>query len=210
MNLLCEIKNEPNELCFIMDSNCSNKGSYKNTSIYNYTIYYYPLFINYKNSNIRLLEIGIDNNTISSMPGASLKGWKQFFTNGTIIGIDNISNNIFKDKFIKTFLCDYTDNNSIKELWENENFKEDFDIIILNIDYNNIIDKFNFFESNHYKIKPGGVFIIENIKNIFVYFYQDKLEKWRNEYPSFSFRLFKIPNKYNNYDNRICIIQRLW
>jgi hypothetical protein len=209
MNLLCEIKNEPNELCFIMDSNYSNKGSYKYTSIYNYTIYYYPLFINYKNSNIRLLEIGIDNNKINLLPGASLKGWKQFFSNGTILGIDRISKNIFKDKYIKTFFCDYTNNESIKCLWDNENFIEDFDIIILNTDNNNITDKFNFFEASYHKIKPGGVFIIENIKDIFVDFYQDKLEKWRTQYTSYSFRLFKIPNKQNNYDNRICIIQRI-
>lgn len=210
MNLLCEIKTDPNELCFIMESNGSQKGSYTNSSAYNYTKYYYPLFLYLKYSDIRLLEIGIDVNKKTQKPGASLHGWKHFFTNGTIVGIDKFSKNIFEDPFIQTYLCDYTKTDAFKELWNKQQLKDDFDIIIFNTENNSITEKIKFFEENHFKIKPGGVFIIENIKIQFIEFYQQQLEKWRDTFHAFSFRLFKIPYNKNTYDNCICIIHRLW
>ena len=64
MNILCDIKDVPNELCSIM----------VNMPKYNYAIYYYPLFVNIRDNDICLLEISRND-----------RDWKKFFKNGEIL-----------------------------------------------------------------------------------------------------------------------------
>lgn len=214
MFLLCNYNSTPNELCFIMDSNGSEIGSYKDTTKYNYTKYYYSLFQELKNQVIKIFFVGIDTNKHNKKPGASLYGWRQFFNNASIFAIDCVPDNIIIDKKIISFFYDYTASKNLQEIWNIPILHEDMDIIFVNIP-----EKFHtirckqevfIFENSHYKLRPGGVFIIENIPNENVNFYQKQVEAWRKKYPSYAFRLFEIPNVKNNYDNRICTIQRLY
>lgn len=214
MNLLCSYNYCPNELCFIMESTGSQKGSYSNKSTYNYANYYFYLFKNIQYEPIMLLEVGIDTNITTGRPGASLYGWRQFFPNGKIFAIDKTAENLIMDKNIITLLCDYTGTNHVRNLWDIPFLHGDLDIIIVNIPEKfpsyKMANEVVFFEASHYKVKVSGVIIIENIPNESVDLYQEQLDKWRIIYPSYAFRMFAIPNKKNNIDNRICIIQRLY
>lgn len=214
MFLLCNYNATPNELCFIMDSNGSEIGSYKDTTKYNYTKYYYALFHELKNQPIKIFSFGIDINKHNKKPGASLYGWRQFFNNAYVFAIDCVPDNIVIDKQIISFHFDYTLAKNLQEIWNLPILHEDFNIMFVSIPEKlhtlRCKQEVFLFESSHYKLLPGGVFIIENIPKENVNFYQDQLAVWRKKYPSYAFRLFDIPNPKNERDNRICTIQRLY
>jgi hypothetical protein len=98
-------------LCEIM-KNC---GSDKST-FHNYTKIYTELFKNLVNENINLFELGIGTNNTSfecnmglnGKPGASLRGWKEFFPNSKIYSADIDKSILFQDNDISTFYCDQT------------------------------------------------------------------------------------------------------
>ena len=88
---------------------------------HNFTSFYYDYFLNFKNKECNILEIGILN-------GSSLKMLSDFFPNSNIYAIDINDNcvNKYYGNNIKTFLCDQTDEQEIHKLFENISF----DIII--------------------------------------------------------------------------------
>ena len=215
MFLLCKYSNSPNELCFIMDSNGCETGSYKDTSKYNYTKYYYSLFHELKDKPIRIFTFGIDINKYNNKPGASLYGWRQFFNRALLFAIDCNPDNTVIDRQIISLCFDYTKQTNLQEkIWNLPILHECFDIMFVNISEKYSIFRRNYevllFENSLLKIASNGVFIIENIPNENVDFYQNKIDEWRKKYPYYTFRLFDIPNPKNKYDNRICIIQRLY
>jgi hypothetical protein len=76
-----------------------------------YTPYYYKLFKNKRNSINKVLEMGIGLKN-----GASLKMWRDFFPNALIYGADNNPLAIVQGKRIKSYLCDLTKEEDIKQL----------------------------------------------------------------------------------------------
>ena len=65
----------------------------------------------------------------NASPGASLRAWRDFFTNAKIYGADIDKQVLFTEKRIKTFEMDQLNPNSIKNMWKKIN-KKNFDIII--------------------------------------------------------------------------------
>lgn len=130
----------PTILCEIMGRHKSDKGhKFITFSKHNYTTFYYSIFNKFKNEKIRLFELGIgtDNITIPSnmgcngRPGASLYGWQEFFENADIYGADIDKDILFSTNRIKTYFCDQTNSEIIKNMWEdNIELQDDFDIII--------------------------------------------------------------------------------
>lgn len=145
-------------------------GSDKNSS--GYSVIYDELFLEYKNKEIDVLEIGIgtlEGNKSNMVrwkekrtdytPGASLKVWEEYFQEANIYGIDIIEDCMINEGRIKTFLCDST----VKESVENSVGEKKFDIII--------DDGLHTFEAqnetflNFYpKLKDGGIYFIEDIR----------------------------------------------
>jgi hypothetical protein len=112
------------DLCFIMEK----YGSDKVPSLrHNYTKLYHNLFNSMRDQPLRVFELGIgtvDPKLVSNMscyngykPGASLRGWKEYFPNSQIYGADIDTNILFEEDRIETFFCDQTKPEVIKALW---------------------------------------------------------------------------------------------
>jgi len=212
MDIFIDIHPTRTELCDIMTTYGSDKGD---NHQHNYTQYYYELFKNIRNNNLRIFELGLGTNNINlpsnmginGKPGASLRGWKHFFSNSNIFGADIDKNILFEEDRIKTYYCDQNSPYDIKNMWNNQDLIEDFDIIIEDgmheFEYN-----VTFFENSIHKVKSNGVFIIEDIKQIFLSKWIEQLNMWKNKYPNLIFRLYNIPFT-NPIDNCLIIAQKI-
>ena len=145
---------------------------------------------------------------VDGKPGASLRGWKQFFSQAQIFGADIDAGILFQEYRIRTFFCDQGSPASIKELWSKyELASEPMDIIIDDayhvFDYNVI-----FFENSWQNLAKGGIYIIEDIMYYTLDAWREKIAQWEQQYPSLSFRLCVIPHELNSDDNTMLIIQR--
>jgi hypothetical protein len=208
---------EPTVLCEIMGRNRSDKGHINITqSWHNYTTFYYSIFKSIYNNKLRIFELGLGTNNLSipsnmgtdGRPGASLYGWKEFFINSDIFGADIDTNILFNTDKIKTFYCDQTNPEIIKNLWDNSELHEQFDIII-----DDGLHAFNanvcFFENSIHKLKQNGYFIIEDIKNNEEYLFINKIKEWENKFIGYSFTLLKIPSLCNMWDNNLLVVYKL-
>lgn len=208
--------NEKNHttLCEIMGRNKSDKGNIDIiNSWHNYTTLYSSIFEKIRNNNLRVFELGLGTNNINlpsnmgvdGRPGASLYGWNEYFPNSLIFGADIDMNILFNTDKIKTFFCDMLNPNIIKDMWNNKELHENFDIII-----EDGLHEFNanvcFFENSIHKLKKGGYYIIEDIHyNDFISF-ENKIKEWKNIYLYLQFNLIKIPSTRNIYDNNVLVI----
>jgi SAM-dependent methyltransferase len=192
------------ELCNIMNRRASDKGNGWHT----YTQFYQYLFGPIRNIIYDILEVGIGtNNTdvLSSMgplgtPGASLRGWRDFFPNAQVIGADIDSRILFEEERIRTFHVDQQNSVSVKEMWDRCGDIE-LDIIVddgLHIFQANEC----FFKESFSHLRKGGVYVIEDIviREDIIALYQKLLME--QECTSL---IFELPNEQNHYDNCLSI-----
>lgn len=206
----------PTPLCEIMGRNKSDKGSTDIVnSWHNYTTFYYSIFKDMQQSTIRVFELGLGTNNVSipsnmgtnGRPGASLYGWSEFFHNAKIFGADIDKNILFNTDRINTFFCDQTNPAMIKDMWENPDLQENFDIIIedgLHTFDANVC----FFENSIHKLNPKGYYIIEDIDKKETYLFTNKIQEWKNKYPDLIFTHLAIPSKRNIYDNNLVVVYK--
>ena len=207
-------ENQNTPLCEIMGRNKSDKGHINiNSSWHNYTTFYYSIFKDLCDKNLRIFELGLGTNNvnissnmgINGRPGASLYGWSEFFPNSDIYGADIDTNILFNTDKIQTFYCDQTNPDVVKNMWNHTNLQENFDIIIddgLHTFDANVC----FFENSIHKLKPNGYFIIEDILYNEEYLFINKIKEWETEYKDCSFTLLKIPSSCNKFDNTLLVI----
>ena len=213
MNYLFDEK-KSTPLCEIMGRNRSDKGS-KNitTSWHNYTTFYYSIFKDLCDKQLRVFELGIGTNNIyiksnmgaNGRPGASLFGWSEFFPNSQIFGADIDTNILFNTEKIKTFYCDQTNPEIIKKMWLEPDLQDNFDIIIedgLHKFYANI----TFFENSIHKLKPNGYYIIEDICNSEEHLFINQIKIWESQYKDCLFKLLKISSTCNYSDNNLLVV----
>ena len=201
-------------LCEIMGRNKSDKGDINiNNSWHNYTTFYYSIFNELRNKKLRIFELGLGTNNVNlpsnmgidGIPGASLYGWEEFFPNSCIFGADIDTDILFDTDKIKTFYCDQTNPESIKNMWNKPQLNENFDIII-----EDGLHKFHanvcFFDNSIHKLNSNGYYIIEDIDNNEIPLFINKIKEWENKYPTFLFTLLKIPSLHNWIDNNLLIV----
>jgi len=205
---------QPTLLCEIMGRHRSDKGNINiMASHHNYTTFYYSLFKNLCEKKLRIFELGLGTNNISvpsnmgcnGRPGASLYGWQEFFPNSDIFGADIDTGILFNTDKIKTFYCDQTNPHIIQSMWNEQDLKENFDIIIedgLHTFDANVC----FFENSIHKLKPNGYFIIEDILNYEESLFINKIKDWELQYKNCLFTLLKIPSLVNNGDNTLLVV----
>jgi SAM-dependent methyltransferase len=203
-------------LCEIMGRNRSDKGSINITSSWhNYTTFYYSIFKDIRFDKLRVFELGLGtNNTnipcnmgIDGLPGASLYGWEEFFPNAEIFGADIDTDIIFNTDKIKTFYCDQTNPEIIRNMWADYLLQDGFDIII-----EDGLHEFNanvcFFENSIHKLNPGGYFIIEDIQTNNEQSFINKMKEWEGQYTHCSFTFLKIPSSINYCDNNLLVVKK--
>lgn len=215
MDIYIQKSDKPTELCTIMEKYGSDKGSTDLRGWHNYTLYYYELFKNIRFEKMRIFELGLGTNNIhlasnmgaNGKPGASLRGWKDFFPNSLIFGADIDKDILFEEERIKTYFCDQTKKDIIQNMWNHNDLTENFDIIIddgLHQFDANII----FFENSIKKLKKNGIYIIEDIKNSELDLFKSKMDEYKNINDNLIIYI-NILHHHNNWDNSLIIIHKL-
>ncbi len=195
----------------IMDFYGSDKGSIT----HNYTNFYESIFSRENFTHIFELGIGtINSNIPSSMPigytpGSSLRAWRDYFYNASIYGADIDNSILILEERINTYHVDQTDAQSINILWSNtdlENIK--FDLMI-----DDGLHTFNaaecFLENSFYKLKPKGIYIIEDVITTYINNYINFLDKLKYKY-NFNYEIKLINegiNVWGGSDNCLVIIR---
>ncbi|MEI8366270.1 MAG: hypothetical protein WCF65_07605 [Parachlamydiaceae bacterium] len=199
------------DLCAIMSTHGSDKGGLN--ARHNYTTLYTKLFHSIKSETINVFELGLGTNDVTipsnmgvnGIPGASHYGWEEYFTDGRIFGADIDKKILFNTDRIRTYYCDQLSQASISDMWTDPTLKEiAFDIIIedgLHSFEANLI----FLENSLYKLKKGGIFIIEDLTQETVLRFEGIKNALIRRYNLQDLCILSIPAK-QSYDNTLLII----
>ena len=98
----------------------------------------------------------------SGTPGASLRGWRDYFINAQIYGADIDRDILFNEERIKTFYIDQKNPAIIRSLFDKE-FKDiEFDIVI-DDGLHEFEANINLIQNSIHKLKSGGIYITEDL-----------------------------------------------
>lgn len=144
------------ELCEIMERHGSDKSTF-----HNYTTVYSRIFEHLRDrEGVRVFEVGLGTSNMGKdgTPGASLRGWREYFRHADVFGADIDTRILFDEDHIKTYFCDQLDADTVRDMWTSnpELAKDGFDVIIddgLNMFQANK----TFFENSVHKLRPGGI-----------------------------------------------------
>lgn len=199
-------------LCDIMVRYGSDKSpSPGGWNWHNYTQVYYYLFKDTAPLNVFELGLGTNNMDVpsnmgpSGRPGASLRGWAEFFPNANIYGADIDRRILFNEGRIKTYYCDQLNTAAIAAMWQQ--IEPQMDIIIedgLHTYEANV----SFFENSFQKVKSGGYYIIEDVNEDTIDAWVKKLPEWEAKYPIHQVEILKLKHKNNNHDNNLIVIRK--
>jgi hypothetical protein len=208
------------ELCEIMIRHGSDKGYNPDKRSHNYTIYYYDLFKHIRYSNIRIFEMGMGTtnpNFASNMgpdgtPGASLRGWAEFFPNSMVYGADIDKDILFHTDRIHTYWCNQTSPECIAQMWKEPELQESFDIIV-----DDGLHMFQagkcLFENSLHKLKVGGFYIIEDVAQLDVDKYRKCINVWSKKFLHCKFTIIKVGSVYKNVNlgsnNTLIVVEKL-
>lgn len=190
----------PTKMCRVMTKYGSDKSR-----LHNYTTVYSALFKGRYDQPLRIFELGMGTNNpdvpsnmgLFGAPGASHRGWRELFPRALVYGADIDRRILFQEDRIKTFYCDQLDRSSIRELWSHPDLKGGADIIIE--------DALHTFEANETflqesldHLRPGGIFITEDIESSDVEKWHHRLESFYSKrYPGFEFVFVVMPDVSN-------------
>ena len=140
----------------IMDMNRSDKGTATGEA-HGYTPVYERWLEPIRNEPLRILEIGVCD---PRMPGASLKGWYEYFPNAAIFGYDIVDGHRFDNDRVVTFIGDQSDRTDLGRFIEFSG--GEFDVIIDDGSHQAMHQQVSLaFLFPH--LKPGGLYIIEDM-----------------------------------------------
>ena len=194
----------------------SDKGSKDITnSCHNYTTLYYSLLKDKQQTVKRVFELGLGTTDTSipnnmgpnGKPGASLRGWAEFFSLAQVFGADIDRRILFTEDRIKTYYCDQLNPIIIKEMWLNKDLVEGFDLI-LDDGLHRYDANICFLENSIHKLNPGGIYIIEDINNYNFAKFNEKLDEFKKLHPDLQYDLVTLPSTANKYDNRVLVITK--
>jgi SAM-dependent methyltransferase len=203
----------PTEMCWIMSKHRSDKGSWR---WHNYTTVYSRLLKGRRHQPLRIFELGLGTTNpdlastmgANGLPGASLRGWCEFFPNALVYGADIDRDILFQEDRIKTFYCDQLDQAAIRDLWSQPDLQNGADIIIED-GLHTFEANISFLESSLDHLCPGGFYIVEDIS-------QGDVEKWRyqlgnvysSKYPDYEFAFVALAKSIARSDNNLLVIHR--
>lgn len=227
INALFTLKNYPdilnsyfnynNELDRLCDKYGSDKGFhnlkhrklYLNRNPHNYTQLYNSLFAHCKDNVKLVLECGIGTNNpniastmgIEYRPGASLFVWRDYFKNAHIFGCDIDKDILFSEERITTNFVDQLNPKSIEQMFLKIN-KNEFDIII-DDGLHSYQAAINFFTISFNYLREGGVYIIEDVGQNYLYHLLIYLKNYNLEVYNFKSNRVKLLK-----DSNVVIIRK--
>lgn len=196
------------ELCTIMKCHGSDKG----LGHHNYTTFYEPLLKHLKTTtDVVVFELGIGTNNpnlpssmgVDGRPGASLRGWEEWLPNAHIIGADIDRDILFTTERITTYYVDQKNATTITDMWSK--CKQPVDLIVddgLHQFFANDI----FIRNSHMYLKPGGIYIIEDITNNDIISFKTSIPEYKQWFEEVY--IITIPNINNNFDNTILVCKK--
>ncbi|KQT77456.1 hypothetical protein ASG51_22505 [Methylobacterium sp. Leaf465] len=127
---------------------------------HNYADNYDMHFTQYRNKRVKILEIGIGGYDDPKAGGESLRMWKEYFTNGLIVGLDYYEKTHHQEDRIVTYKGSQDDHVLLKKI--NADLGP-FDIIIDDGSHMNIhvLSSFNCLFP---LLKNGGIYAVEDIQ----------------------------------------------
>jgi SAM-dependent methyltransferase len=161
----------------------------------NYTPVYSELFKERCNRPLRVFELGLGSNNLDVLsnmgvfgaPGASLRGWRELFPRAQVFGADIDRRILFQEDRIKTFYCNQLDRASIRDLWSQPELLDGADIIIED-GLHTFEANVSFLEESLDHLRPGGIYVIEDIGRDCVEQWYHRLETVYSErYPAYEF-----------------------
>jgi hypothetical protein len=203
----------PTRLCRIMTWHGSDKGR----GHHNYTTVYAALFKAIRKRPLRVFELGLGTNnpdlpsnmTANGRPGASLRGWRDYFPQALVYGADVDRDILFEEDRIKTFYCDQCDETSIRRLWAQAELQSVGMDIIIEDGLHTFEANVSFLEGSLSRVRPGGFYIVEDIAGPSIGRWIDVLRNvYANRFPDCEFALITLPNPLNEDDNNLLIIHR--
>jgi SAM-dependent methyltransferase len=188
----------PTEVCRVMTKCGSDKGRSNN-----YTPLYSALFKERWDQPLRVFELGLGSNNLDvssnmgafGVPGASLRGWRQLFPYARVYGADIDRRILFADDRIKTYYCNQLDRSSIRELWSQPDLQDGADIII-DDGLHTFEANAAFLEESLYHLRPGGIYITEDIGwDCFDEWYGRLETVYSKQYPTYEFDFVVLANR---------------
>jgi len=185
------------DLCNILEK----YGSDKCSNWHNYSALYDYFFKHFRDEEINFFEVGIYH-------GSSVKSWREYFSKAKIYTAD-----VDKETFlsisnldVEYFYCDQDNPQSIQSMWKSNSLNDtEFDVII-DDGKHEFISNLNFFKESIYKLKSGGIFIIEDLTISTYNSFEQILFNLQNDYSLEYIKLMKLPNPNNSIDNNILLV----
>jgi hypothetical protein len=202
----------PTKMCRVMTRYGSDKGH----GSHNYTTVYSALFKGRHDQPLRIFELGLGTNNpgfasnvgVYGLPGASLRGWRELFPNALVYGADIDRDILFQEDRISTFYCDQLDQAAIRQLWSQPDLHGGMDILIED-GLHTVEAGLSFLDGSLEQLRPGGVYVVEDIGRSMVDDWYDQLEAiYSKRYSNCEFALARLPNPTNSPDNNLLIIRR--
>lgn len=208
---------EPTDLCKIM----YRFGSDKSGFVYRwhtYTPLYHRLFEAARQEPLAVFEVGLgstDPDIESNMgplalPGASVFGWREYFPNAKVYGADVDKNIVIRMDRLKTFYVDQLDRATVREMWDQPELRDTSFDIIIDDGHHSFAAMTSFFEESIRKLKPGGLYIVEDVH------VDQGVDRYSNYLAALpeglvaTVAMVEIPNEVNTWDNRLIILQKRW
>lgn len=173
------------------------------TAGHTYLPYYEKLFSSYKNKSVKLLEVGV-------LVGESLKLWSYYFKKGTIYGMDifcrewdHIAESACDFETVKTRLSQFKNvrliNANCQNRQEIDNHQlPEFDIIIDDGPHT-LEAQLTTFSNLKHKLKIGGVYIIEDVKDENIKYIQNEI---------IGCKVLNLQHEKNDLSNNLIIYER--
>lgn len=162
-------------LAHLCDLYGSDKGELRSSGhpypwpSHSYSDYYSTLFEHCRHGVTKVFECGLGTNNPdrdSTMgeggkPGASLRVWRDYFPNATIVGCDIDRTILFQEQRISTYFIDQTDSGAVTAFWSGVAIR-DFDLMI-DDGLHTFEAGITLFQGSIDRLGPDGVYVIEDV-----------------------------------------------
>jgi tetratricopeptide (TPR) repeat protein len=128
-----------------------------------YTPIYHALFAHLRDTPIRLLEIGVGGYGYSTVGGASLKMWAEYFSQARIFGLDISRKTLALDPRVTLLVGSQDDREFLKRLTDEHG---PFDIIIDDGSHQPLHVSASFY-ALFPRLADGGLYVIEDVQTAF-------------------------------------------